>query len=198
MSFRILTARLMAPLTDKTQPAAPSQGLSIALSYDESYIGGIALNMNPQSKGTVTLGSANPLDPPVIDPRLLTHPYDRRVLIESVRDTMKFFSTPIFKSKTLRTVSWPEDDSDEAIWVGEKYEIWLRKLCEHELTEHIRTTSRSTLVAAITCVGQYGWELRGKRPVLILHSKSLASKDSEWSTSVSVLWSRSKSNDSNL
>ena len=73
--------------------------------------------MNPQSKGTVTLRSANPADPPIIDPKFLTHPFDRRVIINGVRETMKLLSAPIFEATTLDKVG-PKDDTDEAIWVS--------------------------------------------------------------------------------
>lgn len=74
--------------------------------------------MNPQSQGTVTLRSANPLEPPIIDPKFLTHPFDRRTAIESFRDMLRYLKAPVFKEKTVRNLSWPRDDSDEAIWVN--------------------------------------------------------------------------------
>ena len=39
----------------------------------------------PKSRGSVTLASANPLDPPIIDPSYLSDPDDLRVMIEHVR-----------------------------------------------------------------------------------------------------------------
>jgi len=73
--------------------------------------------MNPQSRGTVTLRSSNPADPPIIDPKFLTNPFDRRVIIEGVRKTMKMLSAPVFAATTLEIIG-PENDSDEAIWVS--------------------------------------------------------------------------------
>lgn len=76
------------------------------------------LVMNPQSRGTVTLRSADARDAPLIDPRFLTHPYDRRSAIEGMRELLKYLQAPVWQQKTVRRLGWPEDDSDEAIWVS--------------------------------------------------------------------------------
>jgi choline dehydrogenase-like flavoprotein len=47
------------------------------------YCGGYPCR--PRSRGSVTLASGNPLDPPVIDPNYLADPYDMRKLIELLR-----------------------------------------------------------------------------------------------------------------
>jgi choline dehydrogenase-like flavoprotein len=73
------------------------------------------MTMNPQSKGTVTLQSPDPSKPPRIDPKFLTHPFDRRVLIDGIREVMRILRTPVFVTRTLKTLG-PVDDSDEAIW----------------------------------------------------------------------------------
>jgi len=72
--------------------------------------------MNPQSRGTVTLHSSNPVDPPIIDPKFLTNPFDRRVIIDGLRQTMEMLSAPVFAATTLEKVG-PKDSSDEEIWV---------------------------------------------------------------------------------
>ncbi|KAH8676139.1 hypothetical protein BX600DRAFT_508317 [Xylariales sp. PMI_506] len=76
----------------------------------------ICLVMNPQSRGTVTLNSANPADAPIIDPKFLTHPFDKRTAIECFKQLLAYFQAPIWKEKTIRRLGWPDDDSDEAIW----------------------------------------------------------------------------------
>lgn len=73
--------------------------------------------MNPQSFGSVTLRSSDPKVAPKIDPRFLTHEYDRRSMIEGVRETMHILSAPVYAVDTIEKVG-PEGDSDEAIWVG--------------------------------------------------------------------------------
>jgi choline dehydrogenase-like flavoprotein len=72
--------------------------------------------MNPQSKGSVRLHSKDPSAAPLIDPSFLSHPFDRRVLIEGMRVTKRLLSAPVYAEKTLKTYM-PADDSDEAIWV---------------------------------------------------------------------------------
>lgn len=84
----------------------------------DSYLTGLAFVMNPQSVGEVTLNSANPLDAPKVDPKLVSHPYDRRVLIEGIRQMMDLFEAPVFKKNTVKMVGCPKSRSDEDIWVS--------------------------------------------------------------------------------
>lgn len=72
--------------------------------------------MNPQSYGEVTLHSADPAMAPKIDPKLLSHPFDRRVAIEAIRATMDYLDAPVFKKNTVKMIGCPKDRSDEAIW----------------------------------------------------------------------------------
>jgi choline dehydrogenase-like flavoprotein len=51
----------------------------------------------------------------LINPNFLTHPFDRRVLIEGLRETMRLQRAPIFASRTLKILG-PNHDSDDAIW----------------------------------------------------------------------------------
>ncbi|KAK6087260.1 putative aldehyde dehydrogenase [Seiridium cupressi] len=88
----------------------------IEVQDDEEIFSCICLVMNPQSRGTVTLRSKNPKDAPVIDPKFLTHPFDRRTAVESFRELLKFFQAPVWKKKTVANLGWPRDDTDEAIW----------------------------------------------------------------------------------
>lgn len=74
--------------------------------------------MNPQSYGEVTLASANPSDAPNADPKLISHPYDRRVLIEGVRKLMDYFDAPVWKKSAVKLIGCPRSRSDEDIWVG--------------------------------------------------------------------------------
>ncbi|KAK9783377.1 hypothetical protein SCARD494_13196 [Seiridium cardinale] len=88
----------------------------IEVQGDEEIFSCICLVMNPQSRGTVTLKSRNPKDAPVIDPKFLTHPFDRRSAVESFRELLRFFQAPVWKKKTVANLGWPRDDTDEAIW----------------------------------------------------------------------------------
>lgn len=84
----------------------------------DSYLTALAFVMNPQSYGEVTLASANPLDAPKADPRLVSHPYDRRVLIEGVRKVMDYLEAPVFNESTVKMIGCPKSRSDEDIWVS--------------------------------------------------------------------------------
>ncbi|KAK8049616.1 hypothetical protein PG994_011346 [Apiospora phragmitis] len=88
----------------------------VQLADDEEVFSAICLVMNPQPRGTITLRSADPREAPVIDPKFLTHPFDRRTAIEGMREILRFFQAPVWKQKTVRNVSWPRNHSDSAIW----------------------------------------------------------------------------------
>ena len=83
----------------------------------DSYLCALNFIMNPQSTGTVTLASSDPSDAPIIDPRLASHPYDRRVMIEGYRKLVEFLKAPVFKKDTVQIVGTPLGASDEEIWV---------------------------------------------------------------------------------
>jgi choline dehydrogenase-like flavoprotein len=76
--------------------------------------------MNPQSRGSLKLQSANPEDPPLIDMSYLTHPYDRRSLIKSVRRAMQVPKTKTISKYWKAPINIPKSESDEDIWVGTK------------------------------------------------------------------------------
>lgn len=58
------------------------------------------INQNHLSRGTISLKSSNPADPPLIDPRYFSHPYDVRIAVETIKQSVK-----IFKSKALSNTS---------------------------------------------------------------------------------------------
>lgn len=76
-----------------------------------------AFEGNYAARGSVTLKSADPNDPPVIDPKFLAEPFDRRVAIEAVRETLKLMNSPGMAKEQVRLAAAPEDGSDEAILV---------------------------------------------------------------------------------
>ena len=77
-----------------------------------SFFAGV---MNPQSCGGVTLSSANPLDPPVIDLNFCSHPYGKRAGIEGFRSLMEFSGLPTYAAITESRIEGPFGDSDEEI-----------------------------------------------------------------------------------
>ncbi|CAI6274652.1 unnamed protein product [Periconia digitata] len=86
------------------------------LPKDSSYITGNVVLLNPQSEGSISLRSANPEEKPIIDLAFLTHPYDRRVLREAVRETyIKLFENPEVKKHIKRQLCGPTSLSDEHV-----------------------------------------------------------------------------------
>lgn len=76
-----------------------------------------AFEGNYAARGSVTLKSADPEDPPVIDPKFLAEPFDQRVAIEAVRATLELLDSPQLAKEQVRIAAGPEDRSDEAILV---------------------------------------------------------------------------------
>lgn len=73
----------------------------------------IAVVMNPQSTGSVTLASTNPSEPPKIDVGYLSHPYDRRVAVEALRTAIEFSKMPAFAAITEQRIEGPVSSSDD-------------------------------------------------------------------------------------
>ncbi|KAJ5629889.1 glucose-methanol-choline oxidoreductase [Penicillium herquei] len=91
---------------------------------EQSYMTHEILLQNNLSQGTVTIRSKNPRDLPVVDPNFLSHPFDRRIAIESVRMALKIARTKAYQGTIERLVHGPDLDfatadldavSDEAI-----------------------------------------------------------------------------------
>lgn len=84
------------------------------------YLNSLGVLMNPQSRGSVTLQSADPTVPALFNPNLLTHPYDRRVLITAAKRILAFHATPSIAATIETPYSAPvnaagepsEDDED--------------------------------------------------------------------------------------
>ncbi|KAF2103564.1 alcohol oxidase [Rhizodiscina lignyota] len=93
----------------------PPSFIDIAPDENETWIGALCFLDNPQSRGTVTLQSTDLTEKPIIDPQFLTHPFDRRVMIEGIRELRKLLKAPVYAQDTLRFYG-PEGDSDEEIW----------------------------------------------------------------------------------
>ncbi|KAJ0164170.1 Pyranose dehydrogenase 3 [Colletotrichum tanaceti] len=72
--------------------------------------------MHPLSRGTVLIESIDPFRPPLIDPRYLSHPYDGRVLVESLRFNRELLATaPIRELGAEETLPGAATQSDEEI-----------------------------------------------------------------------------------
>ena len=74
--------------------------------------------MNNQSVGDVRLRSRDPKDSLIIDQKFLSHPFDRRVAIESVRQVLEFLDDSRFAEDRIRMAAAPSGRSDEEIYVS--------------------------------------------------------------------------------
>jgi choline dehydrogenase-like flavoprotein len=81
-----------------------------------SFVGAICILDNAQSHGTVTLKSTNPNDAPIIDPKFATHPFDRKVLIDGIRQTTRLLRAPVYAKNTIEVLGPDPEAADEAIW----------------------------------------------------------------------------------
>lgn len=84
---------------------------------DKPHLSWIAILLNAQSRGEVTLRSADPDDAPLINPGYLEHPYDRKALLESIRETMRFQQHSALGKYLQGYVQGPKSTSDEDILV---------------------------------------------------------------------------------
>ncbi|MGD9979335.1 MAG: choline dehydrogenase [Hyphomonadaceae bacterium] len=84
-----------------------------------------ACQLRPESRGTVTLASRNPYDPPAIDPRYLAEETDRRTLRDSVR-----LVRDICKQSALDLYRGPEFAPGEHIRTDSEIDAWIRQNAE--------------------------------------------------------------------
>jgi choline dehydrogenase-like flavoprotein len=117
--FQQLDTPTKAHLLEPTRPSAEIWLASGSSAYmgevhpEESYMTFELLLQNNLSRGTVSLRSKNPRDLPVIDPNFLSHPFDRRIAIESVRAAMLPGETAAYKDVIEEMVHGPSDVSDD-------------------------------------------------------------------------------------
>jgi choline dehydrogenase-like flavoprotein len=68
---------------------------------------------NSQACGEATLQSSDPSVPLKFDPKFLSHPYDRRVAIESLRSLIKIADHPAYAKDTVAHIAVPKSSSDK-------------------------------------------------------------------------------------
>lgn len=79
------------------------------------YLSSVAVLMNPQSRGIVKLQSADPREPALFDPRLMTNPYDQKVLINAAKSVLSFLKTPGIAATIEAWARSPASESEEDI-----------------------------------------------------------------------------------
>lgn len=71
--------------------------------------------MHPFSRGTCYIQSADPFQPPAVDPRWLTNPVDRQVLIEALLFNRQILATPPMLELQAAQFVPPVDADEDAI-----------------------------------------------------------------------------------
>ncbi|KAL8881004.1 MAG: hypothetical protein Q9198_001702 [Flavoplaca austrocitrina] len=94
-----------------------SQNPSPSVKAPEKYLSTAVAFPGNHGSGSIRLASLNSNDPPIIDPKFLSHPFDKRVAIESVRETLTFLKQPLMAKGSLRFAAGPDGHSDEEILV---------------------------------------------------------------------------------
>ncbi|KAH7397020.1 putative glucose dehydrogenase [Phaeosphaeria sp. MPI-PUGE-AT-0046c] len=113
----------MATQTHLKQPTVPTWELGTGLPLlappppgpPREYMVSIGVLMNPQSRGTVTLKSSDVRKDALFDPKLMTHPYDRRVLITAARSILEFMASPSIAETIEAPLNMPQSGSEEDV-----------------------------------------------------------------------------------
>lgn len=82
---------------------------------EHSYMTFELLLQNNLSRGTLALRSNNPSEPPIIDPAFLSHPYDKRIAIETVRQALSIGKSGVYADVIRDMVHGPRGDDDASI-----------------------------------------------------------------------------------
>ncbi|KAJ2912470.1 hypothetical protein MD484_g7944, partial [Candolleomyces efflorescens] len=76
-----------------------------------SQVSAIIIMLTPKSRGSVTLRSSDPFDPPAIDLGYFTHPFDFEALRIGVSLAIRFFSAPVW-SDYLTALLTPDPEKE--------------------------------------------------------------------------------------
>lgn len=93
-----------------------------------------ATQLRPESRGRITLRSADPFDPPVIDPNYLDADRDLEVLVEGIR-----------RSREIAAQSPFDEYRGEEVWPGSDAHT------DEALAEHVRETAHTVYHPVGTC-----------------------------------------------
>lgn len=93
------------------------QSPSPSVKAPELYLASAVAFPATETGGEMTLQSSNPTDPPLINPKFLSHPFDRYLAIQSVRETLDFLQTPLLAREQERLAAGPKGREDDEILV---------------------------------------------------------------------------------
>ena len=94
-----------------TLPIPPQPGWDPAKTYSSV----LTFGMVPQSRGTVTLKSSDPADPPLCDPNFFSHPWDRLAAIDAAKYTHKWLTSSGVSPNIIDSLATPKSTSDEDV-----------------------------------------------------------------------------------
>ena len=76
----------------------------------------VAVLLRPQSRGAITLASANPQDPPVIDPHFFSQEHDLDTLLWGLKECRRLINSTVFdKYHPWETLPGPDVQTDEEL-----------------------------------------------------------------------------------
>jgi choline dehydrogenase len=105
----------MSEQTNAVQCLAPMPP-GISFGADESYFSFDIIGMNPQSRGEITLKSNNSDDMPLLDFRYLSNQYDQQILVQGIREDLRFLQTPMLAKHFKKFTFAPKSSSEDDIW----------------------------------------------------------------------------------
>ncbi|KAK2795978.1 hypothetical protein FQN51_009523 [Onygenales sp. PD_10] len=108
---------------------------------------------NAQSRGELRLRSADPNVPLLVDPKFLSHPFDRRVAIDSLRDAMRVAKHPSFTKDKLAELAAPKSESDEDL-----LEYWRQNISS---SRHMKSTAKMGKPSAVDAAVDKDYRLMG-------------------------------------
>ncbi|KAL8720302.1 MAG: hypothetical protein Q9225_002814 [Loekoesia sp. 1 TL-2023] len=120
--FAMLSSESQELLRMKTKPTHEilSQAPYLSAAAPDLYLSTAVVFSGTEAGGEVTLRSSDPADDPMIDPNFLSHPFDRRTAIQSVRETLEFLQTPLLAKDHLGLAAGPAGVEDDEILVRDK------------------------------------------------------------------------------
>lgn len=119
--FKALDKDLQGYLSKPTVPSyeiignAPLAPPGFQLAADSAFLTLVAFLMNPQSRGEVTLRSTDPHDAPAINPKYMEHAFDRKAMLETIREVVTFVRESDLKKYFKRFIFGPASTSDKDI-----------------------------------------------------------------------------------
>lgn len=91
-------------------------GLDAKPELGKAYLSMSIILLHPFSRGTVHIGSDNPIDDPIIDPRFLDNDVDISILLNAYKLARKITTADALRSDIIKEISpGPKFQSDEEI-----------------------------------------------------------------------------------